>query len=152
MKPPPNLTEEKKRKWIWRKVPKLELLKSNDSGQNFNNQVLEFFSQQCAIQFFMVWFAPAEKFGPRQFLSADSLLKSNPQACLMIISKSLDTKRGYKILKPFLDRGFKVVAVTPDVPFLVRNTPAEAWLEDIKNGKSDPGGIFLTFIFLIFFG
>ncbi|XP_044487943.1 lactosylceramide 4-alpha-galactosyltransferase-like [Mangifera indica] len=82
-----------------------------------------------------------EKFGPRQFLSADSLLKSNPQACLMIISKSLDTKRGYKILKPFLDRGFKVVAVTPDVPFLVRNTPAEAWLEDIKNGKSDPGAV-----------
>ncbi|KAJ0088962.1 hypothetical protein Patl1_31680 [Pistacia atlantica] len=35
-------------------------------------------------------------------------------------------------------------SVTPDVPFLVKNTPAEVWLEDIKSGKLDPGTISFT--------
>ncbi|XP_031275299.1 uncharacterized protein At4g19900-like [Pistacia vera] len=144
MVPPPNLRGEEKRKWIRKTVPELEILKSNDSGQRFNGRVMEFFNQQCTIQFFMIWFSPAGKFGPREFLSVDSLLKSNPQACLMILSKSLDTIRGYKILKPFLDRELKVFAVTTDVPFLVKNTPAEVWLEDIKSGKLDPGTISFT--------
>ncbi|MBA0615891.1 hypothetical protein Godav_015996 [Gossypium davidsonii] len=45
------------------------------------------------------------------------------------------------ILKPLLDRGFKVQAVTPDFPFLLKNTPAEAWFNDIKSGEKDPGVI-----------
>lgn len=40
-----------------------------------------------------------------------------------------------------MDRGFKVLAITPDVPFLVKNTPAEGWLEDLKSGRKDPGYI-----------
>lgn len=40
-----------------------------------------------------------------------------------------------------MDRGFKVLAITPDVPFLVKNTPAEGWLEELKSGRKDPGYI-----------
>ncbi|KAK2657098.1 hypothetical protein Ddye_010150 [Dipteronia dyeriana] len=73
-----------------------------------------------------------------------TLLKSNPQACLMIISRSLDTGYGYRILKPLLDLGFKVLAVTPDLPFLVKDTSSEVWLEEMKCGTKDPGHIPLS--------
>ncbi|KAM1525389.1 hypothetical protein ACFX10_009860 [Malus domestica] len=74
----------------------------------------------------------------------DTLFKSNPQGCLMIVSKSMDSERGYRILKPLLDKGFKILAITPDLPFLVKNTPAESWLEELKSGRKDPGHIPLS--------
>ncbi|XP_044502724.1 lactosylceramide 4-alpha-galactosyltransferase-like [Mangifera indica] len=125
--------------WFRGKLPDLDVLKSNDFGQKFHGRVLEFFDKNCTNQFFMIWFSPARKFGPREFLTVESLMKANPQACLMILSRTLDSRRGHKILKPLLDRGLKIVAVTPDVPFLLKNTPAEAWLEELKSGNKDPG-------------
>ncbi|BFG26726.1 hypothetical protein CerSpe_130000 [Prunus speciosa] len=56
-------------------------------------------------------------------MAMDSLFKFNPKGCLMILSKSMDSECGYRILKPLLGRGFKVKALTPDLPFLVKNTP-----------------------------
>ncbi|KAL5806953.1 hypothetical protein ACOSQ4_029686 [Xanthoceras sorbifolium] len=142
--PPKDVTREERMEWFRRKLPELEVLKSNDLSQKFHGRVLEFFNKQCTIQFFMVWLSPARSFGPREFLAADTLLKANPQACLMIISRSLDTGYGYRILKPLLDRGFKVLAVTPDLPFLVKDTPAEVWLDEMKSGTKDPGHIPLS--------
>ncbi|KAJ0028215.1 hypothetical protein Pint_35201 [Pistacia integerrima] len=137
--PPPDLTIQKRIEWFRGKVPELDVLKSDDSGQKFHGRVLEFFDKNCTNQFFMIWFSPARTFGPREFLAVDTLMKANPQACLMILSRTLDGRRGYKILKPLLDRGVKIVAVTPNVPFVVKNTPAEAWLEELKSGNKDPG-------------
>ncbi|TQD87793.1 hypothetical protein C1H46_026645 [Malus baccata] len=48
---------------------------------------------------------------------------------------------GYRILKPLKDSGFKVHAVTPDLSFLLKNTPAESWFAEMKRGKRDPGEI-----------
>ncbi|KAJ0088188.1 hypothetical protein Patl1_31681 [Pistacia atlantica] len=73
--PPPDLTIQKRIEWFRGKVPELDVLKSDDSGQKFHGRVLEFF-----------------------------------------------------------DKNF-----TPDVPFVVKNTPAEAWLEELKSGNKDPG-------------
>ncbi|PQM33708.1 hypothetical protein Pyn_26396 [Prunus yedoensis var. nudiflora] len=64
-------------------------------------------------------------------MAMDSLFKFNPKGCLMILSKSMDSGSGYRILKPLLDRGFKVKALTPDLPFLVKNTPGETWLQEL---------------------
>ncbi|XP_044502920.1 uncharacterized protein At4g19900-like [Mangifera indica] len=136
---PSELTMPKRIAWFRGKLPDLDVLKSNDFGQKFHGRVLEFFDKNCTNQFFMIWFSPARKFGPREFLTVESLMKANPQACLMILSRTLDSRRGHKILKPLLDRGLKIVAVTPDVPFLLKNTPAEAWLEELKSGNKDPG-------------
>ncbi|KAK0585727.1 hypothetical protein LWI29_033140 [Acer saccharum] len=142
--PPKDVTREERMEWFRSKLPELEILKSNDLSQKFHGRVLEFFNKQCTIQFFMVWLSPARSFGPREFMAADTLLKANPQACLMIISRSLDSGYGYRILKPLLDRGFKVLAVTPDLPFLVKDTPAQVWLEEMKSGTKDPGHIPLS--------
>ncbi|KAE9447670.1 hypothetical protein C3L33_20433, partial [Rhododendron williamsianum] len=51
---------------------------------------------------------------------------------------------GYEILKPLLGFGFRVTAVTPDLPFLFNDTPAESWFDEFKRGKTDPGEVSLA--------
>ncbi|KAK6245039.1 hypothetical protein QUC31_011448 [Theobroma cacao] len=89
----------------------------------------------------MTWISTVESFGSREMLSVESVFKAHPHGCLMILSRTMDSVNGYRILKPLLDRCFKVLAVTPDMPFLLKNTPAEAWFDAIKSGKKDPGEI-----------
>ncbi|CAB4302550.1 unnamed protein product [Prunus armeniaca] len=113
------------------KLPELQILNSNNLTEQFHGRVLEFLNHGCSAQFYMIWFSPATKFGKREVMATDSLLKFNPDGCLMILSKRLNSGSGYRILKPLLDRGFKVKALTPDQPFLVKNTPAETWLQEL---------------------
>ncbi|XP_068317166.1 uncharacterized protein [Pyrus communis] len=142
--PPDNVTKNERLMWFRRKLPELEILKSNNLTKQFHGRVLEFLNHGCSVQFYMIWFSPATSFGKREFLAVDSLFNSNPKACLMILSKSMDSGRGYRIMKPILDRGFKVLTLTPDLPFLLKNTPGEVWLEELKSGKLDPGYIPLS--------
>ncbi|CAB4284715.1 unnamed protein product [Prunus armeniaca] len=109
------------------KLPELQILNSN---KQFHGRVLEFLNHGCSVQFYMIWFSPAIKFGKREFVAMDSLFKFNPKRCLMILSKSMDSGSGYRILKPLLDRGFKVIALTPDLPFLVKNTQVKLGLKN----------------------
>jgi lactosylceramide 4-alpha-galactosyltransferase len=53
----------------------------------------------------------------------------------------LDSIHGYKILKPFLDKGFKVQAITPNLLSLFKGTLAESWFHELRKGKKDPGEI-----------
>nr|XP_023901277.1 lactosylceramide 4-alpha-galactosyltransferase-like [Quercus suber] len=138
--PPDNVSKEERLVWFRRKLSELEILKSNNLTRQFHSRVLEFFNSGCEEQFFMTWIAPARFFG-REFFSLESLFKAHPTGCLMILSRSLDSRRGYRILKPVVDRGFKVNAVTPDLAFLFKNTPAEAWFKEMKSGNKDPGEI-----------
>ncbi|GMY25470.1 lactosylceramide 4-alpha-galactosyltransferase-like [Fagus crenata] len=138
--PPDNVSREERLVWFRRKLPELEILQSNNLSQKFHGRVLEFFNHGCTVQFYMTWFSTAQSHGKREFLAMETLFKMHPQGCLVIISNTMDTKLGYSILKPILDRGFKVLAITPD-PFLVMNTPAETWLEELRSGKKDPGYI-----------
>ncbi|XP_068340605.1 uncharacterized protein [Pyrus communis] len=142
--PPENATKEERLGWFRRKLPELDVLNSDNLTKQFHGRVLEFLNNGCSSQFYMIWLSPANSFGKRDFLAMDTLFKSNPQGCLMIISKSMDSGRGYRILKPLLDKGFKILAITPDLPFLVKNTPAESWLEELKSGRKDPGRIPLS--------
>lgn len=137
--PPENITKEERIVWFRRRLSETEILESNDLSQKFHGRVLEFLNHGCSIQLYMTWLSPAKEFGKRQFLSLDTLFKAHPNGCLMILSRTMDTKRGYRILKPLIDKGFKVLAITPDVSFLLKNTPAEAWLESMKKGDKDPG-------------
>ncbi|KAK6231252.1 hypothetical protein SCA6_001325 [Theobroma cacao] len=143
--PPSNVTREERIAWFQKKLPELELFKSNNLSSQFHDQVLGFFDRDCTIRYFMVWLSPAQSFGPREFAALDSLFKASPKGCLMILSPSLDSRQGYRILKPLIDGGFKVLAVTPDLHFLVKNTPAEGWLDEMKNGSKDPGNISLSY-------
>ncbi|WRX23831.1 Glycosyltransferase [Theobroma cacao] len=139
--PPFKASVDERMEWFRRKLPELEILKSNELSERFHGRVLELFNNKCSAQFFMVWLSTAQSFGPREFLAVDSLFSTAPDGCLLILSSSMDSPKGYRILKPLIDRGFNVLAVTPDLPFLVKNTPAEPWLDDLKSGNMDPGSI-----------
>ncbi|XP_020206557.1 lactosylceramide 4-alpha-galactosyltransferase [Cajanus cajan] len=141
---PFNATEEERIAWFREQLHNFKILKSNNLTRQFHARVLGFFSQECEAQFFMTWISPASLFGGRELLSVESVFKNHPKACIIILSRTLDTRHGYRILKPLLDHGFKVQPIAPDLPFLFKRTPAEAWFHELKKGRKDPGEIPLS--------
>ena len=138
---PVNVTEKERITWLKKRIHDFKILESTKLSLEFHDRVSEFMSQECEAQFFMTWISPATLFGRREMLSLESLFKAHPNACLIILSRSLDSTWGNQILKPLTDRGFKVNAVTPNLPFLFQNTSAESWFNDLMQGKKDPGDI-----------
>lgn len=100
-------------------------------------------SSSCKVRFFMIWISPLESFGEREFLSIESLFKSHPKACLVIVSKSMDSEKGTQILRPFTKNGFRVIAIEPDFNYIFKNTHAESWFNRLKQGNVNPGEISL---------
>ncbi|GAB2290768.1 hypothetical protein Dimus_025039 [Dionaea muscipula] len=116
--------------------------KHEDELNQFDQRIREFHGNGgCGVNFFMTWISPACEFGDRQFISLDSLFKTNPDGCLVILSKTMDSEKGNMILDPFVVRGYRVLAVTPDLPFLFQDTPAGDWFKELKRGNVDPGVI-----------
>ncbi|KAK1563094.1 hypothetical protein Q3G72_022194 [Acer saccharum] len=141
LKPPASVTEEERIAWFRKKLPEFEIFKSNNLTEKFHGRVLEFFGEECEIRAFMTWISPARSFGKREVLGLETFFKAHPHGCLMILSRTLDSRQGYRVLKPLLDRQVKLAAVTPDLSFLFKNTPAESWFDSIKSGNKDPGEI-----------
>ncbi|CAF2102541.1 BnaA05g29310D [Brassica napus] len=123
----------------------LETFGGKGVSEKFQQRATEFLRDDCDVSFMMTWISPAEMFGKkREVLSVESVFKSHPRGCLIILSSTMDSPQGFRVLKPFLDRGYRVTAVTPDLPFLLKDTAGESWLEEIKTGKRDPGKISLA--------
>ncbi|CAG7878063.1 unnamed protein product [Brassica rapa] len=122
----------------------LETFGGKGVSEKFQQRATEFLRDDCEVSFMMTWISPVDKFGKRDVLSVESVFKSHPRGCLIILSSTMDSPRGFRVLKPFLDRGYRVTAVTPDLPFLLKDTAGESWLEEIKTGKRDPGKISLA--------
>lgn len=121
------------------KIPRL-----GAKSRRFSATVKGFFqNSSCKLKFFMTWISSLESFGDREFLALESLYKSHPNACLVMVSNSLDSRKGRLIFKLFLDRGFKVIAVKPDYDYIFKNTYAEEWFNKLKKGNVDPGLISL---------
>lgn len=59
----------------------------------------------------------------------------------MILSASMDSRQGSQLLKPLVDSGYRVAAVSPGLSFLFKDTPAESWFNELKKGNVDPGEI-----------
>ncbi|KAL5730221.1 lactosylceramide 4-alpha-galactosyltransferase [Ranunculus cassubicifolius] len=95
----------------------------------------------CKVRFFMTWISSLDSFGYRETFSIESIFKSHPNACLLLVSNSMDTQRGIQLLKPFRDQGFRVSAISPDFRYLFKNTPAESWFLELKKGNIDPGEV-----------
>ncbi|XP_054780742.1 uncharacterized protein LOC129288260 [Prosopis cineraria] len=144
--PPLNLATKYQRiNWFRKNLHEFKIFKSNNLTRQFHTRVVGFLSnEECEARFFMTWISPARLFGSRELLSLETLFKFHPQVCLIIVSITLNSKQGNKILRPLIHRGFKVQAVTPDLPSLFRKTPAKAWLHDLRKGKKDPGKIPLS--------
>ncbi|KVI03341.1 uncharacterized protein At4g19900-like [Cynara cardunculus var. scolymus] len=140
---PINLTKEQRISGFKDILPKFDILKSTRLARRFHKRAQYFFKDSCKIRFFMTWISSSSStvFGDREFLAVDALFKSNPDSCLMILSNTMDSVHGFRILKHLTDRGYRVQAITPDLDFLFKNTPAQSWLHQIKNGKRDPGKI-----------
>lgn len=139
--PPINVSEKERIKWFRKELPKIEIFKPSKLIHKFRERAEKFFQKDCEAQFFMTWISPARIFGQREVFAMESVFKSHPLGCLMILSQTMDSTEGKAILKPLLQSGFKVAAVAPDLPFLFKETPAEAWFEEIKAGNKDPGEI-----------
>ncbi|KAL8228149.1 hypothetical protein R6Q57_015733 [Mikania cordata] len=116
----------------------------NRRGDDFPARVKEFFSKKndtssCHIRFFMTWISSLNSFNERAFHSIESIFKTHPNACLLIASSSLDSIRGHQILKPFIDKGFRVTAISPDLNFLFKKTMAESWFSRLIRGHVRTG-------------
>ncbi|KAK8592353.1 hypothetical protein V6N13_062935 [Hibiscus sabdariffa] len=110
----------------------------------FATKVESFFqNSKCKPRFFMTWISSTESLSDRELLAIESVFKSHPKACLVIVSNSLDSNKGKSVLKPFLDLGFKLIAVHPDFDYIFNNTYAETWFNRLKKGNVDPGEVSL---------
>ncbi|KAK6943516.1 Alpha 1,4-glycosyltransferase domain [Dillenia turbinata] len=136
-----NASELERAAWIRKKLEELEIFKMTKQSRQFDNRVRKFFSENCKIKFFMIWIAPARFFRRRETLALESLFKTHPKGCLIILSITMDSSFGYLILKPLLNHGFKVLALAPDLPFLFKDTPAETWFQEMRSGIKNPGEI-----------
>lgn len=139
---PLNLNIEQRIVWFKENLQEFKILRSNKLAKQFHARIQGFHkNNSCESQFFMTWISPSSLFGSRETLSIESVFKVQPQACLTILSRTLDSIHGYKILKPFIDKGFKVQAITPNLSFLLKGTLAETWFHELRKGKKDPGEI-----------
>ncbi|KAL9243595.1 hypothetical protein vseg_017464 [Gypsophila vaccaria] len=110
----------------------------------FSRKVKQFFLENsCEIRVFMTWISPLASFGDREKFCIESLFRFNPNACLLIVSKSMDTYNGTQILRPFLRMNFKVMAVTPDFGFVFKDTMGAKWYNELMKGKIKKGEISL---------
>ena len=89
-----------------------DILKSNNLTKEFHGRFLEFFSNECTVQIFMIWISPVASFERREFLALESVFKVHPHGCLLILSRDMDSIQGCRILKPLLDHKYRVAAIT----------------------------------------
>ncbi|KAK0579118.1 hypothetical protein LWI29_021396 [Acer saccharum] len=129
---------------VRKKNTEFKILSSGPKSKKFSVKVKKFLdNSSCKLNFFMTWISSVDSFGVRELFVIESLFKSHPNACLVMVSISLDSKKGNLIFKPFSDKGFKVIAVRPDFDYLFNNTQAETWFKKLKKGNVDPGLIAL---------
>ncbi|KAI3680677.1 hypothetical protein L6452_35450 [Arctium lappa] len=126
------------------KKKSLELLAFMEfsGGRDFRARVKEFFSKNetsCKVRFFMTWISSLDSFGQKEFHSIESLFNTHPKGCLLIVSNSMDSNEGTQILKPFLEKGFRVTSISPDLNYLLKNTEAESWFSRLIKGDIDLG-------------
>ncbi|XP_058083356.1 uncharacterized protein LOC131231241 [Magnolia sinica] len=143
---PSNASSSSRRlqKWPSSNRPVLKILQQTPRSRRFSARAKEFFggsSSACSIRFFMTWISSLESFGRRELFAVESIFKSHPNACLLIISSSMDSTRGARLLRPFSSQGFRVSAISPDFASIFKDTGAEVWFNKLKNGNVNPGEV-----------
>ncbi|KAJ6364162.1 hypothetical protein OIU76_029159 [Salix suchowensis] len=115
------------------------MLRSGDNSKQFSTRIKDFLGNHgCKVRFFMTWISSLKPFGDRELFAIESLFKSHPYACLVIVSNSMDAESGSLVLKPFLDQGFKLIAIKPDFDYIFKDTHAEKWFQSIKERDCQP--------------
>ncbi|KAJ8448040.1 hypothetical protein Cgig2_028916 [Carnegiea gigantea] len=125
-----------------KRVPKSPALEP--SSRRFSKRVRQFFiKNSCEVRVFMTWISSLESFGERERFTIESLFKFHSNACLIIVSESMDSPSGAQILRPFTASNFRVMPVKPDYRFVFKNTMAAAWFDQLKKGNINPGEVSL---------
>ncbi|RWR90580.1 lactosylceramide 4-alpha-galactosyltransferase-like protein [Cinnamomum micranthum f. kanehirae] len=136
---PTSLAVEKRKAQLKKELPKI--IQLNQQTGVFDPRLKKLLSEDCDVRFFMIWISPIAKFKSIEFLALKSVFKAHPSGCVAILSNSMDSKQGRVLLKPFTDRGYRVAAISPDFDFVLKDTPAESWFNEVKKGNVDPGTI-----------
>ncbi|XP_052182879.1 uncharacterized protein At4g19900 [Diospyros lotus] len=127
-----------------KRKPAFAILRSDPRAALFSTRVKDFLSEnRCKIRFFMTWISSVGSFGDRELFAVQSLFNSHPNGCLIIVSNSMDSRRGMAVLRPFLEKGFHVAAISPDFNYLFQHTAAEAWFDRLWRGNVRPGEVSL---------
>ncbi|CAN6205783.1 unnamed protein product [Urochloa humidicola] len=84
---------------------------------------------KCSMRVFMVWNSPQWAYGVRHQRGLESLLKQHPDACVVMLSETLEPDS----FREFVKEGYKVAVAVPDLDELLESTPthefASVWYE-----------------------
>jgi len=84
---------------------------------------------KCSMRVFMVWNSPQWAYGVRHQRGLESLLKQHPDACVVMLSETLELES----FQEFVKEGYKVAVALPNLDELLESTPthefASLWYE-----------------------
>ncbi|KAL6657777.1 hypothetical protein ACP70R_005557 [Stipagrostis hirtigluma subsp. patula] len=101
-----------------------------DSHLGFSEFMEKFFDHgKCSLRVFMVWNSPPWAFSVRHQRGLESLLRHHPDACVVMLSETLELQ----FFRKFVDEGYKVAVAVPNLDELLESTPthifASVWYE-----------------------
>ncbi|CAO1941559.1 unnamed protein product [Urochloa humidicola] len=101
-----------------------------DPHLGFSEFVERFFEiGKCSMRVFMVWNSPQWAYGVRHQRGLESLLKQHPDACVVMLSETLELES----FQEFVKEGYKVAVAVPNLDELLESTPtqefASVWYE-----------------------
>ncbi|MCO5548511.1 hypothetical protein L7F22_001971 [Adiantum nelumboides] len=102
----------------WGVYPGLDV---NLACSDFLEQFLE--DERCSHRVFMVWTTPSWTYTVRYQRGLESLLYFHPRACVVVFSVSSELD----VFTSFVDQGFRVAVVVPNLEELLAGTPAEVF-------------------------
>lgn len=101
-----------------------------DPHLGFSEFMERFFEHgKCSMRVFMVWNSPQWAYGIRHQRGLESLLKQHPDACVVMLSETLELESFHQFVK----EGYKVAVAVPNLDELLESTPthvfASVWYE-----------------------
>lgn len=101
-----------------------------DPHLGFSDFMVKFFEYgKCSMRVFMVWNSPQWAYGVRHQRGLESLLLHHPDACVVVLSETLELEA----FQEFVKEGYKVAVAVPNLDELLKGTPthifASVWYE-----------------------
>lgn len=93
-----------------------------DPHLGFSEFMERFFEYgKCSMRVFMVWNSPQWAYGVRHQRGLESLLLHHPDACVVMLSETLELEESFQ---EFVKEGYKVAVAVPNLDELLEGTPA----------------------------
>uniref|UniRef100_J3MM50 Alpha 1,4-glycosyltransferase domain-containing protein n=1 Tax=Oryza brachyantha TaxID=4533 RepID=J3MM50_ORYBR len=90
-----------------------------DPHLGFSEFMEKFFEHgKCSMRVFMVWNSPQWAYGVRNQRGLESLLRQHPEACVVMLSETLELE----FFQEFVKEGYRVAVALPDLDELLEGT------------------------------